>query len=73
MTEPVTLALAALKSETCACGGEKPRRTSFCKKCYVLLPQKLRNQLYEPFSEGYADHYVEAIEWLKANTTRVWR
>lgn len=72
MTESLAV-LEALKSEQCACGAPKAKRQSFCLKCYTALPAKLRGELYKGFSQGYAEHYEEALEWLKANTTRVRR
>jgi hypothetical protein len=72
MTESlVQTAIRELGLEQCICGAHKERRQSFCKRCYFALPQKLRSDLYKPLSDGYAEIYDEAKDWLQHNTDRL--
>ena len=64
----ITIARDELDSDVCAaCGGEKKKRQSFCRQCYFSLPKAMQMSLYKPFSEGYAEIYDEAKDWLKIN------
>ncbi len=65
------LALTALGSERCLCGALKQRGKSFCRECYFALPQNLRRSLYFTMSEGYAEAWDEAKDWLRMNTERL--
>lgn len=67
----VATALRELDSTTCACGGQKRRGNSFCLTCYYALPQELRQRLYKALSDGYAQAYDEAKDWLRINTERI--
>lgn len=51
-----------LGQEACRCGRAKRRGKTFCSKCYYALPEKLRDQLYQP--RGYTDTYREACAEL---------
>jgi hypothetical protein len=55
----------------CVCGAAKPRRNSFCRKCYFSLPAGLRNRLYRTVKDGYATYYDEAKDFLKYETGRI--
>lgn len=68
MTETRSLvvhALTALRGEMCVCGARKRSMQSFCGKCWRALPGSMREDLYKPVSEGYAEIYAEAKEWLR--------
>ena len=71
MDSMVQIALKELEAEKCVCGAEKQKRQSFCRKCYLALPQKLRSELYKPMSDGYAEVHEEAKDWLRINTDRL--
>lgn len=59
-------ALRELGEMTCPnCGEPKGRGKSFCGPCYFTLPEPMRRTLYKPFSEGYAEAYAEAKQWLR--------
>ena len=65
----IQIALDNLESTVCpSCGNLKPKRKSFCGPCYWKLPKPTRIALYKPMSEGYAEIYDEALDWLKINT-----
>jgi hypothetical protein len=57
--------LSELKSETCYCGSPKKSRETFCKRCYFLLPNRLRRALYSQWGSGYVEAYVVARNYLK--------
>ena len=59
------IAVRELDSTTCFCGQPKSRGQSFCKRDYWRLPVGLRVKLSRTFSEGYAEHYDEAKDWLR--------
>lgn len=59
--------LALLEGEKCeVCGGGKRRRDSFCRPCYMALPQHLRRNLYLLMGSGYEAAYDAALEWLES-------
>ena len=62
---PEKQAIRELGSKVCFCGKEKFPRRSFCASCYFDLPANLRADLYKTFSEGYAEVYSEAKDYLK--------
>lgn len=63
-------ALDALLSSECLCGSPKVKNQSFCRACYFALPGKLRQDLYKPLSDGYAEVWDEAKTYLLAETNR---
>jgi ribosomal protein L40E len=67
----IDTALRELDLEVCVCGAAKPRRNSFCRKCYFSLPAGLRNRLYRTVKDGYATYYDEAKDFLKYETGRI--
>ncbi len=67
----IQTALRELDSEICLCGKRKKKRESFCRDCYFSLPQGLRNRLYRTMSEGYAEIYDLAKDYLKYETDRI--
>ena len=74
MTESLTMtAIRELGDVRCACGAEKQRNQSFCRGCYFALPAATRSKLYAAFSQGYAEVYDEAKDWLRTYTARLER
>lgn len=74
MTDTRSLSAIAwddLFSEVCICGQKKQKRQSFCRSCYFELPQNLRMNLYKSMSDGYAEVYDEAKDYLKNETNRL--
>lgn len=63
-------ARTALISEKCECGQPKVKRQSFCRACYFELPMTMRSNLYKPFSDGYAEIWSEAKDYLHQQTNR---
>jgi len=63
-------ALAALRSDHCACGHHKRSEESFCRQCYHSLPAPMRSNLYATLRNGYVDFYFEAVDWLTKYTGR---
>ncbi len=61
------IAVEALQSVFCACGKPKLKAQSLCIACYRALPFEMKRGLYRTFSEGYAERYDEAVEWLRQN------
>ncbi len=61
-------AIRELSALRCACGAAKRHGHSFCYACFHSLPVNLRRELWRPLSEGYAEAYVEAKEWLRTHT-----
>lgn len=54
-----------LNSATCShCAGTKSVRTSFCRACYLRLPPSMRNDLYKPIGDGYAEAKQAASDYL---------
>ena len=53
---------ALLLSQSCACGGLKRRRKSFCPGCYKRLPEGLQRALYN--RDEYPDAYRRALTVL---------
>jgi len=66
-------ALRVLDSTDCICGSGKDNGKPFCRACFFALPAGLRVKMYNTFSEGYAEDWDEARDWLRANTTRLRR
>jgi hypothetical protein len=66
----VDIAWRELFSAVCVCGAAKKPHQSFCRECYFALPKGLRNRLYLSMSEGYAEIYDEAKDFLKIETDR---
>jgi hypothetical protein len=60
-----------LFSDTCVCGKPKVKNQSFCRGCYFALPGRLRSELYKSFSDGYAEIWDEAREYIKNETDRM--
>jgi len=59
-------AIRELGEMTCqGCGGAKLRKHSFCGRCYMALPERMRRSLYSTLSENYANNYDDAKTWLK--------
>ena len=67
----VDIALRELGSNVCICGAEKRPQQSFCRPCYFALPRRMQSELYKPMSEGYAEIYDEAKDYLKIETDRI--
>lgn len=67
----VEIALRDLGSEECYCGGPKKPKSSFCPKCYYALPSTTRHALYKTMSDGYAEIYDRAKEYLRCETDRI--
>ncbi len=67
----VATALRELESQTCICGQPKRRNESFCRQCYFALHPGVRSQLYRTFSDGYAEIYDLAKDWLRTHTDRL--
>lgn len=68
MSLPLSLLAQALKEldgEVCYCGAEKKKGRSFCSRCYFSLPKRLQSALYKHISEGYAEVYDEAKDFLR--------
>ncbi len=65
------IALDELESTTCVCGNRKQSRQSFCKPCYFALPPNVRRDLYKTISDGYAEIYDRAKEYLRVETDRL--
>lgn len=64
-------ALRELRSDRCVCRRAKKPKESFCSGCYFALPPAMRKTLYRMMSEGYAEHWDEARDWLRINTERI--
>lgn len=54
-----------LVGTTCRCGGPKPSRSTFCRKCYCTLPVKQRREIYSRVGEGYEQAYATSVEMLR--------
>lgn len=67
----VNIAWDDLMSNRCVCGVGKKKQQSFCRACYFALPASLRSRLYTAMSDGYAEIYDEAKDWLRINTDRL--
>jgi len=65
------IAIDELGSTVCLCGGPKERKKSFCVRCYFELPMELRRAMFKTFSEGYAEAYDEAKDFLRIHTSRL--
>jgi hypothetical protein len=65
------IAIRELASDRCVCGEEKVKNQSFCRKCYFTLPKQLRFELYKPISDGYAEIYDQAKQYLQCETDRL--
>lgn len=66
--------LQSLGSTACeGCNGTKKPKMSHCRKCYYVLPPKMRSALYKGFGEGYEEAYEESLNFLKerSNHARV--
>lgn len=61
----IQIAIRELNALFCFCGGQKEPTRSFCRRCYFLLPNKLRRGLYKTLSDGYAEHYDACKDWLR--------
>ncbi|MBI3654141.1 MAG: hypothetical protein HY231_24175 [Acidobacteria bacterium] len=60
-------AIEELQSNQCVCGERKKSGNSFCHLCYFRLPPKMRQALYRTFSDGYAEDYDAAKDYLKTS------
>lgn len=58
-------ALQELDGTVCYCGAEKKKGQSFCKRCYFSLPKNMQRDLYKHISEGYAEIYDSAKDFLR--------
>jgi len=59
-------------SERCTCGEAKAKGKYFCMACWLALPGKMRYRLSnKTFSEGLAQDYDEAVDFIKIETGRV--
>jgi len=58
-------ALKELDGTVCYCGAAKAKGKSFCNRCYFSLPPKLQRALYKHISEGYAEIWDEARDFLR--------
>lgn len=67
----VQQAMAELEANRCYCGAAKVAKKSFCGTCYYSLPRETQRALYKSFSDGYAQIYDDAKEWLRLNTDRI--
>jgi len=56
--------IAALRSQTCACGGRKKSRQSFCVSCYYQIPASTRRGLHCAIGHGYESSYDVALAGL---------
>ncbi len=64
LTEDEKFYLEELMSNECQCGNGKKPRFSFCYRCYLQLPQTMKNSLYDHVGEGYEESYDAAVEYL---------
>jgi hypothetical protein len=60
--------MGVLRSRTCSCGRSKRKLRSFCRKCYLRLPLKLRKNLYTRTSEAYDIAFQHAQQYLEKQT-----
>ena len=58
-----------LLGEQCRCGSKKRRTSTFCKPCYLSLPEEVRSGLKKRLGEGYEDAYQMACRMLNRETT----
>lgn len=63
----------AVTSWTCFCGARKVKSLPLCRGCYNLLPNELKDALYEslnglaaPFENGLLQAYDAAKAWLQS-------
>jgi hypothetical protein len=56
--------LDELSSSKCQCGKKKSPRNTFCPNCYYRLPLDMRKNIYKDIWHGYAECYMEAVEYL---------
>ncbi len=56
--------LKILRSYTCSCGAAKDERKVFCRRCFMVLPQKLRDNLYRGVDQGFEEAVAAAIKYL---------
>ena len=56
-----------LASEECLCGAEKLRGNSFCRPCYLALPEGMRRDLYRGIGHGYEPALDAATVYLQRN------
>jgi hypothetical protein len=52
----------------CRCGEPKQRGFTFCRICYLSLPQGFRNELQKKLGEGYEQAYETACRMLERAT-----
>ena len=69
MLESLIARAARMLQETnCpACGRKKDGGRPLCRVCFYRLPQEKRWEMGKTFSEGFAEAYDEALEWLRVN------
>lgn len=58
-------ALKELDSTICYCGAEKPKGRSFCRRCYFSLSPQMQRDLYKHISDGYAEIWDSARDFLR--------
>lgn len=59
-----------IKSDTCPCSCKKTTFTSFCRACYFNIPFELRQDLWRPWTDGFAKVYAACIDYLEQETQR---
>lgn len=64
-------AIRELAGTTCVCGARKRAQQSFCHDCYYALPAAMRNSLWKLVSNGYAENYDAAKDYLRIHTNRL--
>ena len=50
-----------------ACGKQKTRRHSFCRRCYARLSIDMQTALYRRFGVGYEEAFRAGLAWLRGN------
>jgi hypothetical protein len=53
----------------CRCGNTKRSGMSFCRRCFLLLPRKLKHDLYKLMGNGYEGAYRDSVACLIKETT----
>ena len=61
----VQIALQELDGTVCYCGARKSKGKSFCARCFFSLPKKMQGDLYKHISDGYAEIWDEARDFLR--------
>jgi hypothetical protein len=65
MKSAVQIAREALDSETCVCGKNKVTGNPFCLRCFYKLDKTLQIMMHRMMSQGFAEYYSEAVDYLR--------